>query len=80
MPGVSTAFGATRGESGAIITFVSKLPGETLTRPTAIYTAIQTPGGVTAAARLAALSIALAVTGLVLAEVAAQRVRRLAGR
>ena len=64
----------------AIITFVSNIPGETRTLPLAIYTAIQTPGGETAAARLAALSIALAVTGLVLAEVAAQRVRRLSGR
>ncbi len=76
----SSIFAASLGEFGAIITFVSNIPGETRTLPLAIYTAIQTPGGETAAARLAALSIALAVTGLVLAEVAAQRVRRLAGR
>jgi molybdate transport system permease protein len=80
LAGAITAFAASLGEFGAILTFVSNIPGETRTLPLAIYTAIQTPGGETAAARLAALSIALAVTGLVLSEVAAQRVRRMAGR
>jgi molybdate transport system permease protein len=51
-----------------------------ITLPLAIYTAIQTPGGEMAAARLTALAIALAVSGLVLSEFAAQRVRRLSGR
>jgi molybdate transport system permease protein len=78
--GAITAYAASLGEFGAIITFVSNIPGETRTLPLAIYTAIQTPGGEAAAARLAALSIALAVGGLVLSEVAAQRVRRLSGR
>ena len=80
LAGAITAFAASLGEFGAIITFVSNIPGETRTLPLAIYTAIQTPGGEIAAARLAALSIALAVTGLVLSEVAAQRVRKMAGR
>jgi molybdate transport system permease protein len=78
--GAITAYAASLGEFGAIITFVSNIPGETRTLPLAIYTAIQTPGGEAAAARLAALSIALAVTGLVLSEVAAQRVRRMSGQ
>jgi molybdate transport system permease protein len=78
--GAITAFAASLGEFGAIITFVSNVPGETRTLPLAIYTAIQTPGGETAAARLAALSIGLALAGLLLSEAAAQRVRRLAGR
>ena len=78
--GAITAYAASLGEFGAIITFVSNIPGETRTLPLAIYTAIQSPGGEEAAARLAALSIALAVGGLVLSEVAAQRVRRLSGR
>lgn len=78
--GAITAFAAGLGEFGAIITFVSNIPGETRTLPLAIYTAIQTPGGEAAAARLAALSIALALAGLVLSEAAARRVRRLAGR
>jgi len=74
--GAITAFAAALGEFAAIITFVSNVPGETRTLPLAIYTAIQTPGGEAAAARLAGLSIALALAGLVLAELAAGRLRR----
>ncbi len=73
--GAITAFAACLGEFGAIITFVSNIPGETRTIPLAIYTAIQTPGGENAAARLAALSIALALTGLVLADIVTRRMR-----
>ena len=75
--GAITAFAAGLGEFGAIITFVSNIPGETRTLPLAIYTAIQTPGGEVAAARLALLSISLAVIGLIAAETAARRVRNL---
>ena len=74
--GAITAFAASLGEFGAIITFVSNIPGETRTLPLAIYTAIQTPGGELAAARLAALSIGLAITGLLLSELALRRIRR----
>ena len=80
LAGAITAFAASLGEFGAIITFVSNIPGETRTLPLAIYTAIQTPGGEVAAARLAGLSIALALAGLILSEVAARRVRAMAGR
>jgi molybdate transport system permease protein len=83
MPGILggavTAFAACLGEFGAIITFVSNIPGETRTIPLAIYTAIQTPGGEAAAARLAALSIALALAGLVLADLLARRARAALG-
>ncbi|MDH3643351.1 MAG: molybdate ABC transporter permease subunit [Gammaproteobacteria bacterium] len=75
--GAITAFAASLGEFGAIITFVSNIPGETRTLPLAIYTAIQSPGGEIAAARLALLSISLAMVGLVGAEIAARRVRHL---
>jgi len=78
--GLITAFAACLGEFGAIITFVSNIPGETRTIPLAIYTAIQSPGGEAAAARLASLSILLALAGLVLADVAARRARALTGR
>lgn len=74
--GAITAFAASLGEFGAIITFVSNVPGETRTLPLAIYTALQTPGGEAAAARLSALAIALAVAGLIGAELAAHRIRR----
>ena len=78
--GAITAFAAGLGEFGAIITFVSNIPGETRTLPLAIFTAIQTPGGEAAALRLVALSILLALAGLALSELAARRIRRLHGR
>ena len=80
LAGTITAFAASLGEFGAIITFVSNVPGETRTLPLAIYSAIQTPGNEAAAARLAALSITLALAGLLLSEVASRRARRLIGR
>jgi molybdate ABC transporter, permease protein len=73
LAGAITAFAGALGEFGAIITFVSNIPGETRTLTLAIYTAIQTPGGEAVAARLAALSIMLAMGGLVLAELVARR-------
>ena len=78
--GAITAFAASLGEFGAIITFVSNIPGETQTLPLAIYSAIQTPGNEEAAARLAGLSIALALAGLVLSEIAGRRAQRMVGR
>jgi molybdate transport system permease protein len=80
LAGLVTAFAACLGEFGAIITFVSNIPGETRTIPLAIYTAIQSPGGEEAAARLAALSIALALFGLVLADWISRRMRALVGQ
>jgi molybdate transport system permease protein len=80
LAGAVTAFAACLGEFGAIITFVSNIPGQTRTIPLAIYTAIQTPGGEAAAARLAALSIALALFGLVLADIIGRKTRALLGQ
>jgi len=80
LAGAVTAFAACLGEFGAIITFVSNIPGETRTLPLAIYTAIQTPGGEAAAARLAALSIGLALGGLVLADWVGRRTRNFIGQ
>lgn len=74
--GATTAFAASLGEFGAIITFVSNIPGETRTLPLAIYTAIQTPGGELAAARLAGLSIVLAFLGLLGSEWAMRHIRQ----
>lgn len=73
--GAITAFAASLGAFGAIITFVSNIPGETRTLPLAIYTAIQTPGGDAQAARLATLSVLLAFAGLTLSELAARRIK-----
>lgn len=80
LAGAITAFAASLGEFGAVITFVSNIPGETRTLPLALYTALQSPGGDHAAARLAALSLLLGLAGLILSEWFARRVRRLLGR
>ena len=61
-------FAAGLGAFGAVITFVSNIPGETRTIPLAIYTALQIPGGEMVAARLALLSIGLAIVTLGLSE------------
>jgi molybdate transport system permease protein len=80
LAGAITAFSAALGEFGAVITFVSNIPGETRTLPLALYTALQTPGGDTAAARLACVSFVLGLSGLLLSEWFSRRVRRLLGR
>ncbi len=84
LPGVLAgsviAFAAGLGEFGAVITFASNIPGETRTLPLALYTALQTPAGDALAARLAAISIALGLLGLIAAELIARRVRHLLGR
>ena len=80
LAGAITAFSAALGEFGAVITFVSNIPGETRTLPLALYTALQTPGGDAAAARLAGISLVLGLGGLMLSEWFARRVRRLLGR
>ena len=71
--GAITAFAASLGEFGAIITFVSNIPGETRTLPLAIYTALQTPNGEAEAARLSALSIVLAFLFLLAAQAIMRR-------
>ncbi|MGP8165608.1 MAG: molybdate ABC transporter permease subunit [Steroidobacteraceae bacterium] len=80
LAGAVTAFSAALGEFGAVITFVSNIPGETRTLPLALYSALQEPGGEQAAARLAILSVALGLGGLLLSEWFARRVRRVLGR
>ncbi len=80
LAGAVTAFAASLGEFGAVITFVSNIPGETRTLPLALYTAIQTPGGDAAAARIAALSLALGFSGLAISEWLARRMRRTLGQ
>ena len=75
LAGLITAFAASLGEFGAIITFVSNIPGETRTLPLAIYTALQAPGGEAEAMRLSLLSILLALIFMTFAELAQRRAR-----
>ena len=79
LSGCVVAFAASLGEFGAVITFVSNIPGETQTLPLAIYAAVQTPDGDAAAARLAVISLCLALAGLVVSELIARRARRMLG-
>ncbi len=78
--GAITAFAGCLGEFGAIITFVSNIPGETRTLPLAIYTALQTPGGEAQAARLSVLSILLAFVFLIGAQMIMRRATGKSGR
>jgi molybdate transport system permease protein len=80
LAGAITAFAAGLGEFGAVITFVSNIPGETRTLPLALYTALQSPNGDVLAARLAAISFVLGLAGLLLSEVLARLMRRRLGR
>ena len=80
LSGAITAFAAGLGEFGAVITFASNIPGATQTLPLAIYSATQTPGGEATAAKLAGISLALALAGLLLADAAGRRVQALLGR
>ncbi len=79
LAGAVTAFAAGLGEFGAVITFAANVPGETRTLPLALYTAMQSPGGDALALRLAILSFALGLAGLIAAELLVRRVRRYLG-
>jgi len=75
------AFAKAMGEFGATITFVSNIPGQTQTLPSAIYAFLQVPGGETQALRLVLISIFIAMSALLLSEWLSRAVaRRIAGR
>ena len=78
--GMILSFARALGEFGATITFVSNIPGETQTLPTAIYTFLQVPGGEAGAFRLTIVSVAISVAALFASEAVAERAaRRAAG-
>ena len=80
LAGTVLAFARALGEFGATSTFVSNIPGETRTLPIALYTLTQTPDGEAAAARLAIISVLLALAAIVASEWIARRMaRRLEG-
>jgi len=74
--GMILAFARSMGEFGATITFVSNIPGETQTLPSAIYTLTQVPGGDAAALRLTAISIFISMAALLLSEFLARKAGR----
>jgi molybdate transport system permease protein len=74
--GMVLSFAKAMGEFGATITFVSNIPGETQTLPSAIYTFTQVPGGEAGALRLTLVSVLISVAALLMSEWMARRVRR----
>jgi molybdate transport system permease protein len=71
------AFAKAIGEFGATITFVSNIPGETQTIPSAIYAFLQVPGGQEAARRLVLVAVVIAMAALLLSELVGRRVARM---
>jgi molybdate transport system permease protein len=76
LAGAVLAFAKAMGEFGATITFVSNIPGQTQTLPSAIYTLTQVPGGEGPALRLTLVSIALSIAALLVSEALAARAGR----
>lgn len=77
--GAILAFAKAMGEFGATITFVSNIPGQTQTLPSAIYTFLQVPGGEDDAARLVLVAILVAMAALLLSEWVSRLVARRIG-
>ncbi|MEP6967874.1 MAG: molybdate ABC transporter permease subunit [Pseudomonadota bacterium] len=66
--GAVLGFAKALGEFGATITFVAAIPGETLTLPTAIYQATQSPGGESRAVTLCVIAAAIAITAVLVSD------------
>ena len=75
--GAILAFAKAIGEFGATITFVSNIPGQTQTIPSAIHAILQAPGGEEAVSRLVIIAVVIAMSALVLSEFIARRVAKL---
>lgn len=75
--GTVLGFARSLGEFGATITFVSNIPNQTQTIPSALFTFIETPGGELAAARLCAVSIMISLIALFASEWFAEKQKRL---
>jgi molybdate transport system permease protein len=74
--GAVLGFAKAMGEFGATITFVSNIPGQTQTLPSAIYGFLQVPGGDAAAMRLVAISVVVAMGALAVSEWLTRRAAR----
>src|SRR6056297_2414764 len=72
--GTILAFAKAMGEFGATITFVSNIPGQTRTIPSAIYAFLQVPGGEGSAMKLVIVSVVVAMGALLLSELIGRRV------
>ena len=79
LAGSVLAFAKAMGEFGATITFVSNIPGQTQTMPSAIYALLQAPGGEAAVGRLVVIAVVIAMGALLLSEWIARMVARRVG-
>ncbi len=79
LAGFILCFAKALGEFGATITFVSAIPGETLTISSAIHSALQTPDGEQGAFRLTLVSIAISFAAVLASEVLARKLRQRLG-
>lgn len=73
--GAVLGFAKALGEFGATITFVAAIPGETLTLPTDIYQATQSPGDEGRALALCLIAAAIALGAILASEALSRRVR-----
>ncbi len=80
LSGALISLASALGEFGATITFVSNVEGQTRTIPLAIYSATHMPDGDAMALRLTVVSVILALSALVLAEMADRRIKIALGR
>lgn len=76
LAGMILSFAKALGEFGATITFVSAIPGETLTLPSAIYAYTQVPGGDAGAFRLSLIAAGIALLAVVASEILTRRIGR----
>ena len=74
--GMILSFAKAMGEFGATITFVSNIPGQTQTLPSAIYSLTQVPGGDAGALRLTLISVVISMAALLASEILARRIGR----
>ncbi|WP_227268575.1 molybdate ABC transporter permease subunit [Roseobacter weihaiensis] len=74
LAGSILAFAKAMGEFGATITFVSNIPGQTQTLPSAIYAFLQIPGAEGSAFRLVVISVVIAMGALLLSEALSRRI------
>jgi molybdate transport system permease protein len=74
--GAVLGFAKALGEFGATITFVAAIPGETLTLPTDIYQATQSPGDEARAIALCVVAAVIAIGAVIASDAVSRRIGR----
>jgi molybdate transport system permease protein len=76
LAGSMLAFARSLGEFGATIMLAGNIPARTQTIPTAVFSLVQTPGGVSRSGRLVLVSVLLACLTLAVSEILERRRQR----